>query len=109
MAAILLFYVPIRNETEASSLGEMVIDHGLAACANIFPIQSLYEWAQELKHDQEHVLVLKTLPSHEQALEKFIQHNHSYELPAILRWEVRVNPEYQEWVSSKLTVLSSSN
>jgi periplasmic divalent cation tolerance protein len=98
----------VRNEIEASSLGEMAIEHHLAACANIFPIQSLYTWQSEKQSEQECVLMLKTTTALTLLLQTFVKHNHSYEVPCIMHWEVEVNEEYGKWIEEAVEGTTSN-
>jgi uncharacterized protein involved in tolerance to divalent cations len=41
----------------------MAIEQQLAACANVFPMQSVFPWNGEIQQEEEFVLILKTLPS----------------------------------------------
>jgi periplasmic divalent cation tolerance protein len=101
---IILFYVPFGSEDEAKTVGKSTIEQQLAACTNIFPIQSMYPWEGALQNDHEFVLLLKTIPEKVIQLTAFIQEKHSYEIPCILHWEVEVNDEYAEWMRTVLTL-----
>lgn len=95
---ITLFYTPVRDATEAESLGKQVLALRLAACANTFPIQSTYLWQGELQQEGEVVLLLKTTETKTVLLRTFLEEKHSYGTPAILSWEVEVNETYGQWV-----------
>lgn len=95
---ITLFYTPMRNANEAETLGKKIVALKLAACANSFPVQSNYLWMNELQQDGEVILLLKTTISKAVELRKFIEENHSYEVPAILSWKVEVNDRYGRWM-----------
>lgn len=95
---ILLFYIPTTSNTEAISLGQKAIEHRIAACANIFPIQSIFPWEGNIQTENEFVLVLKTIPSLQNKVSEFISNHHSYEIPCILSWIVEVNESYGMWI-----------
>ena len=95
---ITLFYIPVGTSAEAKLLGEQAIGMQLAACANIFPIDSVFQWLGEVQHEKEFVLILKTLPSHKLSLKEWIRSAHTYEVPCIISWEVDVNDEYGQWM-----------
>jgi periplasmic divalent cation tolerance protein len=99
---ITLFYITTRNEKEASRLGHLAVEHRLAACANIHPIHSIYEWDSKMQNDQECVLILKTISDQVQKLSALIKAHHSYEVPCIMHWEVEVNEEYGAWIVSQV-------
>ena len=100
---ITLFYVPCGSEANAMSIGQAAIDKKLAACIHVFPIQSAYPWQGQLQNDQEFILIAKTFPDKINSLMDHIRGMHSYEIPAILHWEVEANEEYIEWMKSILS------
>lgn len=99
--SFLVFYVPCPDEATALRLSEQMVGQQLAACANIFPIKSLYVWQDELQKDQEWVCLLKTRPELENALEVAVTSLHPYELPCILRYEARANEAYETWIRER--------
>lgn len=99
---IAIFYIPVKDQEEASRLGQLAIEQRLAACANVFPIHSLYPWDGQLQQDHEHVLLLKSVPSKSDELQSFIQQHHSYEIPCILHWEAGVNERYGNWMLDQI-------
>lgn len=102
---ISFFYIPVANETEASALGHLAIEKHLAACANVFPIQSAFMWEGVMQQEAECILVLKTMPYQKQALREFLESHHSYQTPCILSWEVEVNEAYGKWVNGQVNTL----
>ena len=96
--AFLMFYVTHPDEACARRIAESLLDEKLVACANIFPITSAYWWQESVQNDQEWVSILKTRPELEQALEQAVTALHPYEVPCILRFEVRANAAYEQWI-----------
>ena len=99
-ADILVFYVPASSPESANALGRAAVEAGLAACANAFPVKSAYLWNGALQDDAEVVVVLKTFPEKETALEAFLLAHHAYDVPAVVRWPARVNDSYADWMRS---------
>ncbi len=83
----------------------MAIENNLAACINVFPVQSFYPWEGQLQQDHEFILILKTFPELNAGLQRFIENNHSYKIPGILHWDAEVNESYADWMKEvmKLT------
>jgi len=99
---ITFFYIPVADATEAITIGDLAVSQKLAACANHFPIQSVFPWEGVIQHNQEFVLILKTLPSLKSSLRSFLEGRHSYATPCILCWEVEVNEPYKRWMEEQL-------
>ena len=95
---ILLFYIPAGTSDEANSLGQKAVENRFAACANVFPVQSIYPWEGMMQNENEFVLILKTMPFLKARLTDFISQHHSYEIPCILNWNADVNETYGNWI-----------
>ena len=104
MASITLLYTPVNSESEAKRIGQAAVEKKLAACANLFPIQSYYHWNAALNEDNEFVLLLKTLPEAVEKLTRFIEEEHPYDVPCILRFQAEVNHAYLEWMQNEVTI-----
>ena len=95
----LLFYITHPDEPTARRIADLAVQQRLAACANIFPIASTYWWAGSIQTEAEWVSILKTRPELEQALEDCIRAAHPYDVPCLLRFEVRANAAYEQWIA----------
>lgn len=88
------------SREEAESLADAIIESKLAACVQILPqMTSVYVWEGEVQHENEHLLLIKTLEGRYQELESFIRANHSYDVPEIaaIRAE-NVSDGYRKWL-----------
>lgn len=99
---IVLFYVPCRNKKEAIALSKKCLSVRLCACTNLIPIDSFFLWKKKTESSKEVSLILKTIPSLSKKLKKFINENHTYEIPCIATLEGQVNKEYFKWMESEL-------
>jgi periplasmic divalent cation tolerance protein len=99
---ILLFYIPVGSAAEADRIASHVIEQRLAACANVFPIQSTFFWKGVMEHEEEYVLILKTLPALATPLQLALEALHAYETPCLISWPVTVNDAYGKWVESQV-------
>jgi periplasmic divalent cation tolerance protein len=104
----LLFYITHPDETTARQIASQLVTRRLAACANIFPISSAYWWQGAVQEEGEWVSVLKTRLELESALEQAVQELHPYEVPCILRFEVRANEAYERWVEESTAQAGST-
>ncbi len=97
---MILIYTTCKDEEEGKKLARLIIEHRLASCVNMWPIQSVYHWEGAVKEDHEVALYIKTLESKLQPIEDLIVQNHSYVTPFIGAIDVkRINHAYREWMS----------
>ncbi len=96
--AFLLCYITHPDEATARHISEHLLNERLVACANIFPITGAYWWQGVIQHENEWVSVVKTRLDLEAKLEAAVQKVHPYEVPCILRFEVRANEAYEDWI-----------
>lgn len=92
------------NTEEAESLAEKIVAARLAACVQVLPeMKSVYFWEGAVQNEPEHLLLIKTLPEKFDALEKFIQTNHSYSVPEIVALAAeKVSGTYLDWIKNYL-------
>ena len=100
---IVLTTVP--NADEAESLANAIVENKLAACVQILPgMISVYVWEGKVQRENEHLMLIKTLPDKYVELEKFITANHSYTTPEIVAVESsEVAEPYRQWLEEILT------
>jgi periplasmic divalent cation tolerance protein len=96
---VILIYITADSEKEAEGIASALLDESLIACANIFPIKSLYRWEGKVKKSQEFALILKTSEAQYETVESKIKEMHSYEVPCVVSIPVnRGNKEYIDWI-----------
>ena len=72
------------NDVHAEMLSRSLIESRLAACVQIMPIRSFYQWKGEICKEEERLLLIKTKSSLYKNIEDFISRNHPYDVPEIL-------------------------
>ncbi|MDR1721500.1 MAG: divalent-cation tolerance protein CutA [Methanobrevibacter sp.] len=99
-----LIYITCSNEEESIKIGETLLKERLIACSNIIKeIKSMYWWEGEIAHDEESVLILKTLKNKVDEVIERVKELHSYDNPAILALPIfNVSNSYLEWVKEQL-------
>ena len=112
MGKMLLFYIPCQNKAQAKKIAGGLLDKRLIACANFFPIESMYWWKNKIEQDKEVVIIAKTLArNHDKAtiartydkIKKEVLKLHSYSKPCIIALEVdKVNKEYESYLKQEL-------
>jgi periplasmic divalent cation tolerance protein len=87
---------------EAKSLARAIVEAKLAACVQILPeMESIYYWEGKVLQEAEHLLLIKTIPSRYDELEKFILEQHSYDTPEIVALDAeRVSDGYLKWLKA---------
>lgn len=100
VADVVLVYVTVSDQAEATRIARDVVSQRLAACANIVPtINSVYWWDGHLCEESECLLLLKTRSSLADKLCTALTNLHPYGVPAISVLPVSgIYPPYREWL-----------
>lgn len=87
---------------KARALAYALVERRLAACVNIVDrLHSVYRWQGAVETADELLLVIKTIASRVEPLEKAIRELHSYALPEFVVLPVEAaTPEYLRWIMS---------
>ncbi|HWG06360.1 MAG TPA: divalent-cation tolerance protein CutA, partial [Beijerinckiaceae bacterium] len=72
------------SKENVSAIVSAVLEQKLAACVQVFPIESHYVWNGEISYSPEFLLFLKAKASDYAALESAISEVHTYEIPEIV-------------------------
>ncbi len=101
---MLIVLTTTPNVEEAENLAEKIVTAKLAACVQILPpMTSVYFWEGEVRKEPEHLLLIKTLAANFENLEKFIQANHSYDVPEIVALQSSdAAKSYLDWMKNYL-------
>ena len=92
---------PSKEHAERITRG--VIDAKLAACVLVTDVKSFYNWEGKLNEDDEVVTILKTSTDKVEMLEKYIETNHDYDVPAIITLQASTNESYGNWLSAQFS------
>ena len=103
---MLIVLTTAPNIEEAENLAERIVTAKLAACVQILPaMKSVYIWEGKISKDAENLLLIKTLEAKFDELEKFIQTNHSYDVPEIVAIPAeKVSKNYLNWLNESLNI-----
>ena len=91
---------PSKEHAERITRG--VIDAKLAACVLLTDVKSFYNWEGQLNEDDEVVTILKTSTDKVDDLEKYIETNHDYDVPAIISFQANTNESYGNWLEQQI-------
>lgn len=95
----IMVYITCKDEDEALSISRTLLEERLVACANMFPIRSLYRWEGKMEDDREMAVLFKSRTEHTKLLVARIKELHSYDVPCIETVKVDGgNPDFIKWV-----------
>jgi periplasmic divalent cation tolerance protein len=102
---MIFIYITCSNKKEAKKIGLTLVKKRLAACCNIFPIESIYWWQDKVAKDREVVLIAKTLKKNFKKVEKEVKKLHGYKVPCILEISIKEgNIKYLNWLKNALSI-----
>lgn len=93
-------YVTCKNKTEARKIANNLLQNNLAACVNMFPIDSMFWWDGKIQNVKEYAMLIKTNRSFKKIAEE-IRLLHSYEIPCIEKITVDTTNKFKEWVNKE--------
>lgn len=87
------------NQNNAKEIASKLIAEKLAACVQMFPIESVYEWDNSICYDKEILLIIKSQDKLYNEIESRIKQLHEYDIPEILKLDVASGYKgYLEWI-----------
>ena len=95
-------YITNPNEEEARKIAKHLLEKKLIACANIFPINSLYWWQGKIADEKEVVVIAKTLEENFEKVKEEVKKIHSYSIPCIIKIPVSSNKSYFDWLENQV-------
>ncbi|EKD24668.1 MAG: hypothetical protein ACD_80C00174G0018 [uncultured bacterium (gcode 4)] len=99
--AYITIYSTYPNIKDAKKIATILLDKHLIACANFFPIESMYHRKGKTETAKEIVALYKTQKKHRKTIQKEIIQYHSYEIPCIIKLDMEANPSYQERITKE--------
>ncbi len=98
---LIVIYVTCGSDEEAGKLSDGLLSNRLAACVNIADVKSVFEWKGKIEKENERLLIIKSIRSNFDKIEKYVRANHSYECPEIIAMDITAASEnYASWVRS---------
>ena len=88
----------------ADAIARALVEEGLVACVNAYPVRSTYRWKGKLEVEAETTLMMKVASEGVRRLRDRLREIHPYELPEFVVLAVDVErslDEYVEWVRSE--------
>jgi periplasmic divalent cation tolerance protein len=92
------------SEQEAPKIAQTLVERKLAACVNLIPIRSIYNWKGKIEDDKENLLIIKTKKDKIDQLKKSIKELHSYEVPELIVFSIEDGlPDYLNWIDMEIS------
>lgn len=90
---------------DARKLAAMIVAGRLAACVNIIAgVESVYWWNDEVAHDEESLLVVKTTRPAVEPLIEAIRAVHPYENFELIALDIATGSQpYLEWIAASVS------
>lgn len=102
MGELILFYVPCPSKGKAEEITARLMEKRLIACANIFPVQSIYRWEGGTQNETEYVMLAKTASNKAADAETEIRKVHPYKIPALIRMGADANEDFLRWIAKEV-------
>ncbi len=92
------------DQTAAGKTAKDSIKAGLAACANIVKVRSIYVWKGKIENTDEFLVLFKTTKEGANKLKDFIKKSHPYEVPEIVEMAPDyVDSNYLSWLNENVS------
>jgi periplasmic divalent cation tolerance protein len=99
MTEYVIALTTLPADADAGTLARTLVEEHLAACVNIYAMQSVFRWQGKLEHDAERQIIIKTTRARVTALWERLRELHPYEVPEFLVIPVvDGNDAYLKWV-----------
>ena len=87
------------DKDTAEAIAKILVKRQLAACVQMFPIESVYLWRDKICDEGEIMLFIKSKPGLFDKISAAIKENHPYEVPEIILVPIEDGlPEYLNWI-----------
>lgn len=80
----ILLYVTCATQRNASSVAKLCVERKLAACANMFEINSISMWEGKVCDAKEYAMIIKTIKGNIDQVTRVIKELSGYTCPCIL-------------------------
>jgi len=95
-------FVTTPNRTVANKVSSYLIRKRLVACANMFPVSSMYRWNKKVYRHNEIALILKTSAKNKKKIFSEIKKMHPYKLPDLTAFKVESTKDVKKWILKSL-------
>jgi periplasmic divalent cation tolerance protein len=98
-----IVYITAGDMNEARKIARLLVEERLAACANIFPITSIFRWKGKIDETGEFGIIIKTKTEKVKEIEKKVKEIHSYEVPCVVSFMLdEGSSDYLKWIEDSV-------
>lgn len=102
---MIVLYTTVETIEQAEHIAEILLGEHLVACANMWPIRSMYAFKEKMIKSDEVSMYLKTSKEKHDAVYKKLTEIHPYECPAIMTINVdHVHSPFLDWIKEQTHV-----
>lgn len=102
MKEMALLYTTIGSLQQARELAIQLIELKIASCVNIIPqLESIYYWHGRVESSQESGLLIKATTDKLAQLIEWLENNHPYDTPAIIRLDAECHEKFYQFLSGQ--------
>jgi periplasmic divalent cation tolerance protein len=92
-------YITAPTKKEAKKIVEVLVSEKLAACGNIFKIDSIYWGEGKIERAGEYGIFVKTKKSLVDKIIKRTKEIHSYSVPCVISFDIeKGNKDFLNWI-----------
>jgi periplasmic divalent cation tolerance protein len=101
---MIILYLTCADETEASTIGNALLEARLVACVRRSPVSSSYWWNGTINHDDEVLLMMESIEEKFDAIEQVVTSLHSYDEYVLTAVPVlKTTPGVEKWLTDTLS------
>ena len=98
-----IIYITAGDMAEARKIGRTLVEERLAACANIFPITSIFRWKGNIDETNEFGIIVKTRSDRVKEIQDRVKEIHSYEVPCVVSFNIdEGSAQYLKWINESV-------
>ena len=101
--SFIIVYITHSSEEDAQKVSNHLLEKKMVACANIFPIASMYWWKGTVEKEGEVVSIVKTIPALWNTVKTEVEKIHPYGTPCIMKIEAEANDTYEAWIAGEVS------
>ena len=104
-----MVYFAAKDMGDAARIARRLLDTRLIACANIFPVRSLYRWKGKVEDETEAVAICKTRRGAVKRAIAEAKKVHPYEVPCIVSYDMGpALAAYARWIDAETAAKRNS-